>query len=530
MLFRSLPSIAAVSRLVLETRAAEEPSGTRVEVNGGRMMEVKEAGLPPGTSVTVRDLFYNLPARRKFLRSESTELSHVASLVTHYALANPERGFSLSTSTGELLNVSPVNTLRERFFQVFGGETLEQMVELGEITTEFAAQASGSASHLSGYTPQYGGKPAEGAEEGRIVLRLSGFISRPQVQKQNRNSVFIFVNRRLIRDRLLLHALGEAYRNVIPGGTFPVALLFLEMPYAEVDVNVHPSKTEVRFRHQSLVHDFLRDGLRQRLAESRPISTFPVTAPPVITAPVPVQTEASAFSLQPPQPLPETARLAFGPQPPPEAELPPPENPQPTTSAIRNPQLESLRPLGQLNESFIVAASNEGLWIIDQHVAHERVLFEQVLRRRGSSERLEGQRLLMPYILRLTPAQQAVFEEIRAELEANGFEMEPFGHSTLAVKSAPAGVPPAEIEKLLRELLEDREPASAMSMEDLQRRVAASVACHAAIKVNMPLDHRKMEWLLGALAKTESPMTCPHGRPIVLKYAMREILKAFHRI
>jgi DNA mismatch repair protein MutL len=305
------------------------------------------------------------------------------------------------------------------------------------------------------------------------------------------------------------------------------------MPYDEVDVNVHPSKTEVRFRHQSIVHDFLREMVRQRLNESRPVSSFPVIPPPEIHRPIPVISQqaaaAPAFELSASRPLPEAGRLAFGPLPvavPVFASAPEPI----TQSSVANPEWESLRPLGQLQESFIVAASPDGLWIIDQHVAHERVLFEQVLRRRAENRRMEGQQLLMPYILRLSPAQQASFEEIRGELEANGFEIEPFGHSTVAIKAAPAGVPAAEIEKLLQEVLEQRDEAPATGRDELRRKVAASVACHAAIKVNMALDQRKMEWLLGALAGTESPMTCPHGRPVVLKYSMREILKAFHRI
>ncbi len=530
----ALPSIAAVSRLVLETRDASEATGTRIEINGGRIQDVKEAGLPPGTSVTVRDLFYNVPARRKFLRSESTEMSHVAAIVTHYSLAHPERGFVLSSSTGELLNVSPVGSLRERFFQVFGGEILDQMVDLGELIADLPATAT--ASHLSGFTPEHGAAPV--SPEPAVSLRLTGFLSRPQVQKQNRNSIYIFVNGRLIRDRLLLHALGEAYRNVIPPGTFPVALLFLTMPYAEVDVNVHPSKTEVRFRHQSIVHDFLREMVRQRLNESRPASSFPVAPPPEIRHPVPVISQpvaaAAAFELSAPRPLAEPGRLAFGPlsrgEPPPAPVFATAPEPAAVPMSSDNPEWESLRPLGQLQESFIVAASPDGLWIIDQHVAHERVLFEQVLRRRAENQRMEGQQLLMPYILRLSPAQQASFEEIRGELEANGFEIEPFGHSTVAIKAAPAGVPAAEIEKLLQEVLEQRDDGPATGRDELRRKVAASVACHAAIKVNMALDHRKMEWLLGALAGTESPMTCPHGRPVVLKYSMREILKAFHRI
>jgi DNA mismatch repair protein MutL len=554
----AIPSIAAVSRFLLETRAQGEASGTRVEVNGGKMFDVKEAGLPAGTTVTVRDLFYNLPARRKFLRSEQTEMSHVAALVTHYALANPHRGFVLSVTTGDLLNVEPVSGVRERFYQVFGQEALEQMVDLGDIITTFPAHmpVSGSASRLRGYTPEYGAKfPSDhpGEEEtGEVAYRLTGFLSRPQVQKHNRESIFIFLNGRLIRDRSLLHAIGEAYRNVIPPGTFPMALLFLEMPFEEVDVNVHPAKTEVRFRRQNLVHDFLRDSLRQKLSESRPMSTFPVTAPPSVTLPLPSLPRGVAFPSPGaqgggagpadfpwrPQPQPaETARLPFGPNPlPPLPGIPaapaspfaePPFDPMATPVVT---DLADLRPLGQLKESFIVAANSEGLWIIDQHVAHERVLFEQVLKRRQSRERLEGQQLLMPYILRLSPAQQAAYEQIKEELEMDGFALEPFGHFTIAVKASPAGVAPGEIEKLLQEVLDNQEREPVTGLEEIQRKIAASVACHAAIKVNMPLEMRKMQWLLDALSRTESPMTCPHGRPVVLKYSMREILKAFHRI
>ncbi len=542
----AIPSIAAVSRFVMETRSAEEgegAEGTRVEIHGGKIVDVKEMGLPSGASITVRDLFYNLPARRKFLRAEQTEMSYVAALVTHYALANPERGFVLATSTGELMNVSPVASMRERFYQVFGQETLDKMVDLGDIITTFpaAVPVSGSASRLRGYTPEHGAKfPSDDeTETGEVAYRLTGFLSNPQVQKPNRNSIFIFLNGRLIRDRSLLHAIGEAYRSVIPPGTHPMALLFLEMPFEEVDVNVHPAKTEVRFRRSILVHDFLRDSLKHKLSENRPVSTFPVSAPPNVTAPVPVIPRGTLptvtdYMLRPPPAPP--ARLQFAPNPewaeqdPFPAPAPPSAAPEYAPQQAPPTDLAGLRPLGQLKESFIVAVNPEGLWIIDQHVAHERVLFEQVLKRRQSRERLEGQQLLMPYILRLTPAQQAAFEQIREELEADGFELEPFGHSTMAVKAAPAGVAPGEIERLLNEVLENQERAPSTGLEEIQRKVAASVACHAAIKVNMPLDHKKMEWLLDALSRTAAPMTCPHGRPVVLKYSMREILKAFHRI
>jgi DNA mismatch repair protein MutL len=558
----ALPSIAAVSRLLLETRAAEEASGTRIEVHGGRMLEVKEAGLPAGTSVTARDLFYNIPARRKFLRSESTEAAHIASLVTHYALAHPERHVSLASGTGELLNVSPVATERERMFQVFGAETLDELVELGEIETELVVPPPTSAAP-PGFTPAHGQPASESGSAGAAkLLKLSGFISRPQFQKPNRNSIFIFVNRRLIRDRLILHALGEAYRNLIAAGTFPLALLFLGIPFDEVDVNVHPSKTEVRFRHQGFVHDFVRDALRQRLTASRPVSTFPMTAPPVLE-PRPVfplpssrppatgrpqeEPAGAEFHLRPARLEPQNQRFPFGAAPPLDLPRPAPREAPPGEAldtaesapqeygelATHHPPLATdlagLRPLGQIKESFIVAASDDALWIVDQHVAHERVLFEQTLRRRKSG-REQGQRLLMPIIIQLTPQQQAALDEIRAELEANGFEIEPFGRRTVAVKSSPAGIDAAAVEKMLQELLDGIDATHCSPLDDARSRVAASIACHAAIKVNMPLDAPKMQWLLDELARTEAPMSCPHGRPVILRYDLREILRAFHRL
>ena len=567
----ALPSIAAVSQLVLETRPAEEPSGTRLEINGGRIRDVRDAGLPVGTCVSVRQLFYNVPARRKFLRTDATELGHIASLATHYALAHPERHFTLTSSGGELLNVTPVQTQRERMFQVFGADTLEQLVELGTIETKLVLPAVTSA--LPGFTPRHPA-PAEpdAARESTVkTLRLSGFVSRPQVQKTRRNSIFIFVNRRLIRDRLLLHALGEAYRNLMPPAAFPLALLFLEIPFDEVDVNVHPAKTEVRFRHHGFVHDFLRDAVRRRLTEARPVSTFPVGAPsvlepqPVLAGPS-VQPSGPApsvdFHLTAPRPEPEAQRLPFAAVTPFEAQAltaeqrpsgsgpgaalsgviaaPPtqPASAAPDTlpaelSAEPSPpltdELAGLRPLGQLQQSFIVAASDEGLWIVDQHVAHERVLFEKTLRDRSAGHR-QAQHLLMPLVLQLTPAQQATLEQISKELEANGFEIEPFGQRTVAVKSAPAGIPAQELDQMLRDLLDGLDSAHVTTLDDARGRVAASIACHAAIKINTPLDQTKMQWLLDALARTEAPMSCPHGRPVVLKYSLREILKAFHRL
>src|SRR5579859_1605924 len=267
----ALPSIASVSRLRLETRAPEEAPGTVVEINGGKIARVEEAGLPAGTSITVRDLFFNVPARKKFLKAESTELSHIASLVTHYALAHPEKHFELHSAANAMLVAPPVAGYSERVYQVFGKETLDQLIPV-------AARQPLERVGLP-QPPPWRRKEEEvdGEEAGPKELgemHLHGFVSKPEIQKLNRNSIFVFVNGRLIRDRLVQHALTEAYRNIIPPTVYPVVLLFLELPAAEVDVNVHPSKTEVRFRQQSVMHDFVRDSVRAALMKARPVPQF----------------------------------------------------------------------------------------------------------------------------------------------------------------------------------------------------------------------------------------------------------------
>jgi DNA mismatch repair protein MutL len=562
----ALPSIASVSRLRLETRAADQESGTIVEIAGGKIFRVEEAGLPAGTSITIRDLFFNTPARKKFLKSESTELSHIASLVTHYALAHPDKHFELHSATNAMLVAPPVASYSDRVYQVFGKETLDQLVSVA---------AELPLAHVGLPQPPPWRRNEEDAndqpprEPGH--LRMHGFVSKPEIQKLNRNSIYTFVNGRLIRDRLIQHALTEAYRNIIPPTVFPVVLLFLEMPNEEVDVNVHPSKTEVRFRQQTVVHDFLRDSVRAALMKARPVPQFVTeirahpTASPSLTPGARAaeaastarvlygQTAPADFALQlPPQPV-MNERLHFAESIPIEANAaisvarfprqtfrgtvpvdgtdacagPIPDDGESIEAA---PSLSSLKPIGQLRESFILAINNDGLWIIDQHVAHERVLFEKVLQQRAQQQ-VESQRLLMPIVIELTPAQQAAFAEISDELEKNGFEAEPFGTRSIAIKVVPAGVEASDVEKMLHELLDQfaRED-QALNLEQIRGRIAASIACHAAIKVNMPLEQNKMEWLIAELAKTECPMSCPHGRPVVLRYSMKDIQRAFKRI
>jgi DNA mismatch repair protein MutL len=585
----ALPSIASVSRLRLETRAADDAAGTVIEINGGKIARVEEAGLPLGTSITVRDLFFNVPARKKFLKAESTELSHIASLVTHYALAHPDKHFELHSAANAMLVAPPVAGYSERVYQVFGKETLDQLIPV-------AARQALERVGLPQPPPwrrkeEEDGEGAVSREPGE--MRLHGFVSKPEIQKLNRNSIFVFVNGRLIRDRLVQHALTEAYRNIIPPTVYPVVLLFLELPTAEVDVNVHPSKTEVRFRQQSVMHDFVRDSVRAALMKARPVPQFvaeirahatagQALTPGALTAAAGWHPSedglqasgsqlprdgvpgpgAAGFALHEPAQPPISARFQFeggiaveanaaipvarglesaALAPNFAASLPVREFdavPDPGCSPVldvseEDPTLSALgtlRPLGQIRNSFILAVNEDGLWIIDQHVAHERVLFERVLKQRAAM-RVESQRLLMPIVLELSPAQQAVFQEISDELARNGFEAEPFGARSVAVKVAPAGVEASAVEHMLHELLDQfSQEEQSLNLEKIRTRIAASIACHAAIKVNMPLEQNKMEWLLAELAKTDHPMSCPHGRPVVLRYSVKDIQKAFKRI
>jgi len=552
----ALPSIASVSRLLLETRSEPEQTGTAVEIAGGKLLRCDEMARPRGTTITVRDLFYNVPARKKFLRSDGTELAHIGSLVTHYSLGHANKRFELYHEGRPLLSVTPVSNLRDRAFQVFGSEVVSELTDLGPRT--FAMQLA-----------------ANDPEPAQFVLE--GLVSGPHIQKMNRNSVFLFVNGRLIRDKVLLHAISAAYYNLMPPGCYPFALLFLNCDPGEVDVNVHPSKTEVRFRHSSPVHDFVRDTIREVLMAQRPVSSFPLRPSSPLArdpaAPSPVQRAAElpfseftalmeAADVEPTAG--EVATVAieqsqdgFAPE---IRMSSPPQRPrtyeEPLSSAPPKPiarrvpdthgaldqlapdwdrvdtlhALTDLRPLGQLHESFIIAAGRDGLWIIDQHVAHERILFEQVLHARAAGT-VEVQQLLMPIVLQLTPAQHFEYARIADELNAYGFETEPFGQRTIAIQAAPAGVGPGDIEKIVYEILEIAETElRSATPDEIRRNVCATIACRAAIKVNMKLEPKKIEWLLRALSDCEYPMTCPHGRPIALRYSMRDILKSFHRI
>jgi DNA mismatch repair protein MutL len=569
----ALASIASVARVELITRIEDANAATRVTIDGGRMRDVKDAAHPRGTTIAVRDLFFNIPARRKFLRSEATETFHLTNLVTHYALAHPEIAFTFTNNGRESLRVSPAQNLRERAYQVFGPEFLENLLE------------------VSGGHPQ--------------VARITGYVSAPRDRRTTRDSQYLFVNRRFVRDRLIGRALSEGYRSILPHGVYPAALLFIDTPLEEVDVNVHPAKTEVRFRRASAVADAVREAVKAAFASagyvreerepspmasdnqvltasatatmSPPVSPVPpVPKPP--GQPVPIESPfvndasdagdrtpsehvqsridftefmtsveealvesneeisdngAATIVVQLPR-MPAPAESEPGSdnsqQTRPSA-LPPLNSAERYARAVTPESLSSnIRPLGQLEESFIIATDDEGLLLIDQHVAHERILFDKY-RALESERRSESQQLLVPETFDLTPAQAAVFDQLAPELENYGFELMRLSGRTVAIKATPADLPPSEARNMLSELLDTVDPEKkSTARETLRDEIAASLACHAAIKVNMPLAPEKMRWLIDRLLQTSSPTTCPHGRPVILRLKTRDILKGFHRI
>lgn len=600
----ALASIASVARVELVTKTDDVAAATRVLIEGGRMRDVKDAAHPQGTTITVRDLFFNVPARRKFLRSEATESFHLTNLVTHYALAHPEIAFTLTNNGREVLRASPASDLRERAYQIFGADFLESLLEVDG-----------------------------GLEQ---VARVRGFVSSPATRRTSRDAQYLFINGRYARDRLISRALSEGYRAVLPQGAYPAALLFLDVPLADVDVNVHPAKTEVRFRRSSAVGDAVREAVRGALAsagyvrggaaavdetgtqardaavareeldvaneatvhqqttenERRVLRAVEDDASPLSVAQTRItqelippgrqgsiefgftpSDEEDLWTIEPEQPvhergetardldaimrhanirlvqdertsevetpIPETAveqasQAAPAPREsseeatPVELQLPPLASASGLVREVPIAALSSnIRPLGQLADSFIVATDDEGLLVIDQHIAHERILFEKYLER---ERRTESQNLLMPETFDLSPAQVAVFESVAAELEAYGFGLMRLSGRTVAIRAVPADLPAHEARNMLSEILDTIEAEKrGAARATLHERIAARLACGAALKANTPLSTEKMRWLIDRLLLTSSPTTCPHGRSVVLRLAIHDIEKTFHR-
>jgi DNA mismatch repair protein MutL len=483
----ALPSIASVSRFTLRTRVRGAQSGTEIRVNGGAVESVREIGAAEGTCVEVADLFYNLPARRKFLKSDAAEAAQVSRLVAQLALGYPEVGFTLASAGRMVLECPPAKALRDRFFQLQG-----ERPDLVEIR-----------------------KAAGG-------LTITGYVAALAEQGPVRGPQNVFVNRRIVRDRTIAHAITQAYANATIKERSPEVHLFIELPPDRVDVNVHPTKAEVRFLEQSHVHEVLRRALGDALGEGpSPEFQFRAVAagvPEAIAQSIPgVLAGASVASRWDREAAAAISTLG----------------PSPTDESAVTPSPVSVRPmipLGQFRDTFIIAVDDEGVAIIDQHVAHERVLFEQAMERL-SAGRLESQRLLAPLLVELSPSQRQALVAHADALARFGFEVEEFGGESLRLTGVPGLLAPGECEAAVRALADDLEGLDRGSRaEEALRRIAATAACHAAVKANYPLTREKMQYILDELRRTAYSTVCPHGRPVVLRITRREIERNFQRI
>jgi len=500
----ALPSIASVSHFTLRTRLRGEPTGTEVKVHGGTVAAVREIGAPEGTCIEVADLFFNLPARRKFLKSDTAESTQISRLVTQMALGYPTVGFALTSGPRKLLECPPAAGLGERFFQLFG-----ERPDLVEIRKEAAG------------------------------IKIHGFIAALGDQGPVRGPQNVFVNRRIVKDRTIQHAISEAYSVATIKERSPEVHLFIDIPPDRVDVNVHPTKAEVRFLEQSLVHEVLRRGLGDALGQGRapelqftPFAARPgapqnVAIPGVLAGAIVGNRWAEQDTISAGRDVPFFGSVSTGTA----AQVPEAATAPFTTMPGSQPlEIRPMVPLGQFRDTFILAVDDEGIAIIDQHVAHERVLFEQVMEKLTSG-RLESQRLLTPIIIELTAAQRQALAQHRATLERFGMEIEEFGGDSLHLSAVPAILAPSECEATVRALAEDLEGLDKGSrVEDALRKIAALMACHAAVKANYPLTLEQMRYILEELRRTAYSSVCPHGRPVVLRITRREVEKNFQRI
>ncbi len=582
----ALASIASVAKVELVTKVFDGEAATKVNIEGGKLIDVRETARPTGTTITVRDLFFNTPARRKFMRSQATENYHITNTVTHYALANPEIAFTFTNNGRDSIRVAPAKDLRERAYQLFGSQMIESLL------------------------------PVKGGRE--FIANISGYISAPRERRTSKDSQYFFINGRFVKDKIIAGGLLEGFRSVLPHGVYPVAFLFLEIPHEELDVNVHPAKTEVRFRRSQAVKDVIAEAIRQALQNAGVLagSEFSVqgseleesseavknqsaisendsgkvedlkefedfkndTLPTEIKFPqqskidfeIPASSqdfeslainrseagsdrenertgegeikENNFDQFQNEYQIPSTEdqklktedRLAI--QNPKSKiqnypELPPVDSAEsiPQAIEVENVSAAKIQPIGQLHNSFIIAADDEGLLLIDQHVAHERILFDK-FRRQETDRKIESQNLLLPETIDLTPAQAAAFDEFEEELENYGFGLMKLSGRTIAIKSVPTDLPPSEVRNLFAEILDtiekDKRGGAKATLRD---DIAASMACKAAVKINMKLTPEKMRWMIDRLLTTSSPTTCPHGRPIILRLTMKDIERKFHR-
>lgn len=467
----ALPSISAVSRVTLKSSEGKKEQGTLIKREGEKIVEISDWAVPRGTSVEADDLFFNLPARRKFLRSERAELSQIAKYLTNIVFAYPEVRFSLSHGKRAVFNYAPVRSLKERIYQVHGKSSLEKLMEIDYEEEE---------------------------------KKLFGYASRPPLGRRDRRQQLFFINRRLARDKILQAALNQAYQGFLEKEHFAEAILFLDLPFSEVDVNVHPAKTEVRFKDSSAVFRLVHISIEKAVLKEMGVKeVYPDKRDEHMPHRIEDRTWPSVFR-EPKKEIMESKDL-----------FPPLEREQKTYPYV----------LGQYSETYIVTSNEEGILIVDQHNAHERVLFEryrEIDRKKNWPRKL----VLIPILLELTPSQVLSFEDNQSVLEEAGFRIEAMGGQSFSLKEYPDIFKEDEAKDIFFSLLEEIKEEK---IEDKKKKILATLACKTAIKAGEPLSYEKMNYLVEELFKTSKSSLCPHGRPIIVKIKKHEIEKGLKR-
>jgi len=513
----AIPSIAAVSRMRLASRTAGGTEGFELHVEGGKVRNAAAAGIPPGTVMEVRNLFFNTPARKKFLKSETTEFGHIADFVSKIALSFPQVQISLENNRRPVINLFRHHSLADRVIGLLGKEVFRLLVPF----EKFAADG----------------------------MQVSGFLGLPDLQRKSASGIHSFVNRRFVRDRLFQHAVMEGYRNLLPRNQFPVVILFLEIEPDLVDVNVHPTKREVRFSRQGLVHDFIADSIQAVLRNQKPQKEEPSilagsrfspsekATPPLETAgrrpemapqyrhnrsvgateeETLIVSEASSRSFRTPVPDKERATEVF------------PFDADGCDIKLSG-YFSALEVLGQFHNSYIVCRSREELVLIDQHAAHERIGFER-LKAQFHQGRIEVQELLFPKTLEFGFQEAAVLEENLEAFLGFGFGLEPYGGKTFILRSVPAILDPGRAEQVLKEIMVDlSERRKSRSLAQEVEKTLITMACHSMIRANQALSAAEMKNLLRELDSIDFSSHCPHGRPAVVRFSLRDVEKLFHR-
>ena len=501
----ALPSSASVSQVTLITRARGEEAGSHIRIDGGKIIEQRAQGAPQGTIITVEELFKHVPARLKFLKQAATEAGHIADLINAYAIAYPHLRFSLVNDDRLLFQSPGTGLMHDVLFKVFGIDVATQMIEIGK---EIRDQRSELDAQSPIATPQ---------------SQVSGFISPTSITRSNRKYMLFFVNHRWVQDRTLQHAVIEAYHTALMVGRAPIVALDIVVPPDMVDVNVHPTKSQVRFRDTSIIFSTVQRAVRTALTGNSPIPHVSVGVP-FSTTQVSQTDSQSAMDLY--RPVPPTNYPTSQPSNYPTSQPNYPiSNPQ---SPIANLQIPMLRVLGQILSTYIIAEGPDGLYLVDQHSAHERVLYEQLLAERAGAK-IAVQELLDPLTLELTPTQFAVLDANRERFASVGFNIEPFGNQTFLVRSVPAMMKASDPRVAIVGIIDEMEQGEEPLEKSAEARLISSVCKSIAVKGGQVLSLEEMRELIRRLEQTTAPRTCPHGRPTMVQLNIGQLEREFGR-